>query len=66
MSAVNQVREELSPVDQAIAWHGGDQRATIETLLEDCRFLREQLDMAARCMSSGLTRGWVPSLDRRQ
>ncbi|MCS0460403.1 hypothetical protein LPB79_20780 [Rhizobium sp. T136] len=66
MSAIIQMREEVSSVDQAIAWHDGDQRPTIETLLEDCRFLREQLDMAARCMSSGLTRGWKPSLDRGQ
>jgi predicted phage gp36 major capsid-like protein len=64
MSAMKQVREELSSVDQAIAWHDGDQRATIKTLLEDCRFLREQLDVAAKCMSSGLTRGLKPSSDR--
>ncbi|MBY5545986.1 hypothetical protein HFO61_03865 [Rhizobium leguminosarum] len=42
---------------QAVAWYDGDLRATVETLLEDCRFLREQLDIAGRCMSSGLTRG---------
>lgn len=64
MSAVKQVCEEPSPVDQAIAWHDGDLRATITTLLEDCRFLREQVDTASKCMSRGMTRGWVPSVDR--
>jgi hypothetical protein len=66
MSATKQLREELSSIDQAILWHNGDVRATIATLLEDCRYLREQLDTAKHCMSKGLTRGWTPSLDREQ
>jgi len=48
-------------VEQAIAWHSGDLRATISTLIEDCRHLRDQLDTAQKCMSRGLTRGWFPS-----
>ncbi|MBY5431656.1 hypothetical protein [Rhizobium leguminosarum] len=64
MSAMKQVREDQDPVDQAINWHDGDMRATIATLLEDCRFLRQQLNTASGCMSTGLTRGWKPSLDR--
>ncbi|TAY13853.1 hypothetical protein ELH96_19775 [Rhizobium leguminosarum] len=51
-------------VDEALSWHDGDARATIETLLLDCQFLREQLRMANSCISRGLTRGWVGSLER--
>lgn len=64
MSAMKQVREEISPVDQAIEWHDGDLHATIATLIDDCRFLRDQLDTAQKCMSSGLTRGWKPRSER--
>jgi hypothetical protein len=45
-------------VDVALSWHDGDPRKTIETLPEDCQFLREQLSMANGCISRGLTRGW--------
>ncbi|MDM9627839.1 hypothetical protein QTL95_18265 [Rhizobium sp. S152] len=51
-------------VDAALAWHDDDARATIATLLLDCAHLRGQLDMASRCLSRGLTRGWRPELDR--
>lgn len=52
-------------VDAALAWHDGDARATIETLLRDCGYLREQIDIARGCISRGLTRGWLPGTDRR-
>jgi hypothetical protein len=64
MSAIKHAPDELSPVEQAIEWHDGDLKATIATLIEDCRFLRHQLDMARKCMSHGLTRGWKPSPGR--
>ncbi len=51
------------PVDEvaaAIAWHDGDVRATIRTLLGDCRHLREQLALAEIGMSVGFLRGWRP------
>jgi len=51
-------------VDVAIAWHQGDVRATIATLLEDCGYLREQLALTDRAMSWGFTRGWRPQMDR--
>jgi hypothetical protein len=51
-------------VDEALSWHDGDARATIETLLLDCQFLREQLQMANGSISRGLTRGWVGSTER--
>lgn len=51
-------------VDDAIAWHSGDAVATVETLLDDCRHLRQQLALARAAISRGYTRGWVPSEDR--
>ena len=64
MSAKKSVHAEPTVIDEAIAWHEGDMRATIATLIEDCQYLREQLDVARHCMSHGLTRGWKPGLER--
>lgn len=55
-----------SSVDAALAWHNGDARATIETLLRDCGYLREQIDLARGCISKGLTRGWLPGMERSE
>lgn len=52
--------------EAALEWHNGDVIATIETLLEDRRFLREQIAMATGCISRGLTRGWRPDFERRE
>lgn len=55
------------PVDEvaaALAFHNGDVRATIGTLIGDCRHLREQLALARIGMSIGYTRGWTPSFER--
>lgn len=55
------------PVDEvaaAITWHDGDVRATVRTLLDDCKYLREQLAVAQAAMSVGYTRGWTPASDR--
>lgn len=54
------------PVDDALAWHQGDPRATIATLIEDCRHLRQQLALTEGAMSRGMTRGWTPSFDRSE
>jgi len=54
------------PVDAALAWHQGDPRATIATLIEDCRHLRQQLALTEGAMSRGMTRGWRPSFDRSE
>lgn len=48
----------------AVAWHEGDKDATIRTLLDDCRHLRQQLVLAEGSMSVGFTRGWRPRPDR--
>ena len=55
---------ETDPVEHAIAWHDGDARAAIRTLLEDCAHLRGQLAMAKAAMGHGYTRGWMPSEER--
>lgn len=57
-------QQTTDPVDDALAWHNGDIRATIATLLADCAYLRYQIDVADRAMSRGFTRGWRPGSDR--
>jgi hypothetical protein len=52
------------PVNAALAWHGGDVRATIETLLADCAHLQRQFDLMRAAMGRGFTRGWEPSVRR--
>lgn len=59
-----QAQTEEDPVEAALAWHNGDARAAIATLMEDCRHLRLQLALAQGAMSRGMTRGWSPSFDR--
>nr|WP_244625086.1 hypothetical protein [Rhizobium daejeonense] len=52
------------PVADAIAWHNGDAVAAVATLIEDCRFLRQQLALAEGLMSCGMSRGWRPRYER--
>jgi hypothetical protein len=57
------------PVDEvaaALSWHDGDVRATIRTLLGDCRHLREKLALAEIAVSVGYTRGWRPTDERTE
>ncbi|WP_439626462.1 hypothetical protein [Shinella sp.] len=58
--------ETRSEIDAALAWHNGNVRATIATLLADCAYLRWQLDVAGCAMSRGFARGWQPQADRDQ
>jgi hypothetical protein len=51
-------------VDDAIALHSGNTRATVATLLADCAHLRHQLALTDRAISVGFTRGWRPSANR--
>jgi hypothetical protein len=53
------------PIDMALAWHNGDPRATIETLLADCQHLRLQLALMEGISSRGMARGWAPRFERR-
>ena len=56
----------IDSVEAALAWHEGDARAAIATLLDDCRHLRMQLVLASGAMSKGMTRGWQPAADRTE
>ncbi|NRF08254.1 dehydrogenase [Agrobacterium pusense] len=58
------IEPEADPVDHIIAWHDGDSRAAIETLMEDIQHLRLQLALATVAMGKGFTRGWKPDADR--
>lgn len=65
MSAVGMIDEpKASEADLALAYHDGDPLATIATLLEDLKHLRQQLVLAEGAMSRGMTRGWSPSFER--
>ncbi len=52
-------------VQAALAWHENDACATIATLLEDIRHLRKQLILSEGAMSRGMTRSWIPTLERK-
>ncbi|UYZ11174.1 dehydrogenase (plasmid) [Agrobacterium salinitolerans] len=60
----NSREPEADPVDHIIAWHDGDHRAAIWTLMEDVQHLRMQLALATAAMGDGFTRGWKPEADR--
>lgn len=57
-------QDNLNEIDEALAWHGGDVRATVATLLADCAYLRWQLELLDKATSKGFTRGWRPCPDR--
>ncbi|MCD1267220.1 hypothetical protein [Shinella sumterensis] len=54
----------MTAIDEALAWHDGDARAAIATLIADCAYLRWQLDIATRATGVGFTRGWRPQGER--
>lgn len=56
--------ENRTEIDDVLAWHDGNARAAIATLLADCAYLRWQLEIAGRAMSRGFARGWRPEPDR--
>ncbi|MBB3913161.1 hypothetical protein [Rhizobium fabae] len=51
-------------VEAVLAWHDDNARAAIRSLLDDCKHLRQQLALAERAMSRGMTRGWTPRYER--
>ncbi|WP_455273659.1 hypothetical protein [Rhizobium herbae] len=70
MSTISAAADDIQysgPIDEIaapLAFHDGDVRATIETLLEDNKFLMEQLAITQIGMSIGFTRSWQPSFER--
>jgi hypothetical protein len=57
----HEARNELEDV---LAYHEGDALAAVQTLLEDCRHLRQELALTEGASSRGFTRGWRPSFER--
>ncbi|MDR9781570.1 hypothetical protein [Rhizobium redzepovicii] len=55
------VDDELAEV---LAYHKGDVKAAIGTLLGDIRHLRWQLVLTEGAISRGIVRGWRPSYER--
>lgn len=55
---------EIDPIDAALAENGGDARATISMLLQDCDFLRTELSVATRGVSRGMVYGRTFSFER--
>ncbi|NKL98626.1 hypothetical protein GFL62_16600 [Rhizobium leguminosarum bv. viciae] len=51
-------------VDAVVAFHDGDVRAAITTLLVDCHHLRLQLAFAERGMNCGMTAGRTQTVER--
>lgn len=64
MQATREKDCDVDPVELALAWHDGDARSTIATLLEDCRHLRQQLVLLEAVASRGMSRGWRPRYER--
>ncbi|AVA24304.1 hypothetical protein [Rhizobium sp. NXC24] len=54
---------EFDPVEAALAFCGGDVRATIAALLDELQFVRGQLALSEAGMSVGFTRGWKPRFE---
>lgn len=61
MTHAHKTNPDADPVEHAIAWHDGDARAAIRTLLQDVAYLRQQLALATAAMGHGYTRGWRPA-----
>lgn len=65
-TAVPDLENDLAfEVEVVLAWHEGDARQAIRTLLDDCRHLKLQLALTEGAMSHGMTRGWLPSYERK-
>ena len=63
-NAATKPDNETDEYTAVLAYHDGDTKEAIETLLADVRHLRRQLALAEGAMSRGMTRGWSPSYER--
>ncbi len=48
-------------IDEALAYHQGDARATVAALLAERDFLLREIEYATLAMSYGFSRGWKPA-----
>jgi hypothetical protein len=60
MNAISQQPEDQ--IDEALAYHQGDVRATIAALLAEREFLLREIEYASLAMSYGFARGWKPGV----
>ena len=59
-----QLQGPIDEVDEVVSLYGGDTRAAIRALLEDCHHFHGQLVLANLATSRGFTRGWLPEPGR--
>ncbi|GAA5542625.1 MULTISPECIES: hypothetical protein [Brucella/Ochrobactrum group] len=62
MNALAQKEGYQDEIDLVLAFHDGDVRAAIETLLKDRDFLVKEIEYASLAMSMGFARGWKPTV----
>ncbi|QNQ39434.1 hypothetical protein [Brucella intermedia] len=62
MNAVAQGNEYDDEIELVLAYHKGDARAAIESLLKDRDFLVKEIECASLAMSMGFARGWKPTI----
>ncbi|KAB2681706.1 CUE domain-containing protein [Brucella tritici] len=62
MNAVAQGNEYYDEIELVLAYHKGDVRAAIESLLKDRDFLVKEIEYASLAMSMGFARGWKPTI----
>ena len=58
MNAIS--RQPEDEIDEALAYHQGDVRATVAALLAERDFLLREIEYATLAMSYGFARGWKP------
>jgi hypothetical protein len=58
MNAISKQPED--EIEEALAYHQGDARATIAALLAEREFLLREIEYASLAMSYGFARGWKP------
>jgi hypothetical protein len=69
MSVAQRVEQPFTEVETAQAVldaFGGNALAALQSVIADAEFLCDQLETASLYLSSGIARGWRPSLTRGQ
>ncbi|MFC7067370.1 hypothetical protein [Brucella rhizosphaerae] len=62
MNAIAQGNEYDDEIELVLAYHKGDIRSAIESLLKDRDFLIKEIKYASLAMSMGFSRGWKPTV----
>lgn len=64
MDAVAEENEYDDEIELVLAYHNGNVRDAIKTLLKDRDFLIKEIEYASLAMSMGFARGWKPTVIR--